>query len=200
MTMKNHLLLLLMLMSASAFGNNVVPYEWEADRSRTKLTTEEQNLPELVIKSHIQYDYVLEDNDFLMYSTIHRIILVNNNEAIQKHNRIVISMNNTIDLVEIKARSINKDGKVVRFDKNNIKELKEEESGNAYRIFAIEGIELGSEVEYYFIRKMKSSLFQRAVMQMDVPVKSASFALSCPKHLKFDFKSYFNFPQVKEEA
>jgi hypothetical protein len=31
-------------------------------------------------------------------------------------------------------------------------------------------------------------------------VKSSSFALTCPKHLKFDFKSYFNFPQVKEES
>ena len=198
--MKNNLHLLLILLSATTFGNNLVPYEWEADRKRTKLTADEQSLPELVIKSHTQYDYVLENNDFLMYSTIHRIILVNNNEAIQKHNRIVIPMNNTIDLVEIKARSINKDGKIVGFDKNNIKELKEEESGNAYRIFAIEGIELGSEVEYYFIRKMRSSLFQRAVMQMDVPMKAASFSLTCPKHLKFDFKSYFNFPQVKEEV
>lgn len=176
------------------------PYEWEANRGRTKLSEEEAKLPELVIRNHIQYDYALENNDFIMYSTIHRIILVNNNEAIQKHNRIVIPMNNTIDLVEIKARSINKDGKVVRFDKSDIKELKEEESGNAYRIFAIEGIELGSEVEYYFIRKMRSSLFQRAVMQMDVPVKLATFSLSCPKHLKFDFKSYFDFPEVEEQT
>lgn len=153
-----------------------------------------------MIKNHVQYDYVLENNEFFMYSTIHKIVFVNNNEAIQKHNRIVISMNNTMDLVEIKARAINKEGKVVRFDKNNIKELKEEESGNAYRIFAIEGIELGSEVEYYFIRKMRSSLFQRAVMQMDVPVKTASFALTCPKHLKFAFKSYFNFPEVTQES
>lgn len=191
-----HLLFLLLPFAALA---SFTPYEWEANRSRTTLTPDEQKLTELVIKNHIQYDYVLEDNDFLMYSTIHRIVFVNNNEAIQKHNRIVIPMINTMDLVEIKARSINKDGKVVRFDKNNIKELKEEESGNAYRIFAIEGIELGSEVEYYFIRKMRSSLFQRATMQMDVPVKAATFALTCPKHLKFDFKSYFDFPAVKEE-
>ncbi|MDQ2658147.1 MAG: DUF3857 domain-containing protein [Bacteroidota bacterium] len=191
---------LLLILPASVFAADFVPYEWEANRSRTDLTAEEASLTELMIKNHIQYDYVLENNDFLMYSTIHRIIFVNNNEAIQKHNRIVISMNSTIDLVEIKARSINKDGKVVRFDKSNIKELKNEESGNAYRIFAIEGIELGSEVEYYFIRKMRSNLFQRAVMQMDVPVKSASFTLSCPRHLKFDFKSYFGFPDVKEKA
>lgn len=185
---------------ASTFAGDFTPYEWEADRTRTPLSSAEENLPELVIKNHSQYDYVLENNDFVMYATLHRIILVNNNEAIQKHNRIVISMNSTIDVVALKARAINKDGKVVAFDKNNIKELKEEESGNAYRIFAIEGIELGSEVEYYFVRKMRSSLFQRAFMQMDVPVKLSSFALTCPKHLKFDFKTYFNFPDVKEDV
>lgn len=198
--MKTPLSFLLILLSVTGFATDFIPYEWEADRTRTKLSADEQNLSELVIRNHTQYDYRLENNEFIMYSTIHRIVLVNNNEAIQKHNRIIISMNNTIDLVEIKARAINKDGKVVRFDKSNIKELKDEESGNAYRIFAVEGIELGSEVEYYFIRKMRSSLFQRTFMQMDVPVKMASFSLTCPKHLKFDFKTYFDMPGVKEEA
>jgi hypothetical protein len=198
--MKSAICPLLFCVSLVCSAADFVPYDWETNRGRTKLSAEEAKLPELVIRNHIQYDYVLEDNDFIMYSTIHRIVLVNNNEAIQKHNRIVIPMNNTIDLVEIKARSINADGKVVRFDKGNLKELKEEESGNAYRIFAVEGVELGSEVEYYFIRKMRSSLFQRAFMQMDVPVKEASFSLTCPKHLKFDFKSYFHFPDVREET
>src|SRR5262249_23325312 len=89
--------------------------------------------------------------------------------------------------------------KAVYFDKSNLKELKEEESGNAYRIFAIEGIEMGSEVEYYFTRKMRASVFDRVFMQFDVPVKSASFLLTCPHHLKFDFKSYQGFPNVKQE-
>jgi hypothetical protein len=197
--MRTFIYLLLIGFPFTTLAGEFNPYDWDNNRTRTSLSVAEQNLPELVIKNHVQYDYVLENSDFLMYSTHHRIVLVNNNEAIQKHNRIVIPMNNTIDLVEIKARAINLEGKVVRFDKNNIKELKEEESGNAYRIFAIEGIELGSEVEYYFVRKMRSSLFQRAFMQMDVPVKAASFALTCPKHLKFDFKSYFDFPPITEK-
>jgi hypothetical protein len=198
--MKRCIYFLIILCPGFCSGADFNPYEWESNRKRTSLSTAEQALSELMIKNHTQYDYVLEADEFLMYSTIHRIIFVNNSEAIQKHNRIVISMNNTIDLVELKARSINKDGKVVTFDKNNIKELKEEETGNAYRIFAIEGVELGSEVEYFFIRKMRSSLFQRSFMQMDVPVKMSSFVLSCPKHLKFDFKSYFGYPVVKTEA
>ena len=175
------------------------PYEWKKNRDRYTLSEKDAVLSEMILKQHTQYEYSLEDNQFLMYSTVHRIVYVNNNEAIQKHNRIVISMNNTLELLEVKARAIGKDGKAVLFDKSNLKEIKDEESGNAFKIFAIEGIELGSEIEYYFTRKMTASIFDRAYMQFDVPVKENSFLLTCPEHLKFDFKSYFNFPEVREE-
>ncbi|HMG90500.1 MAG TPA: DUF3857 domain-containing protein, partial [Chryseolinea sp.] len=180
-----------------ALAADVKPYEWEKNRSRYTLSKSDIELSELILKQHTQYDYVLEDNQFLMYSTIHRIVYVNNNEAIQKHNRIVISMNNTLELMDVKARAIGKDGKSVFFDKSNLKELKNEESGNAFKIFAIEGIEIGSEVEYFFTRKMSASIFDRVFMQFDAPVKENSLELTCPQHLKFDFKTYYNFPEVK---
>jgi hypothetical protein len=199
MNKKFWLVICLLAFAGTAFAGDVKPYEWEKNRSRYTLAANEKDQTELILKQHAQYEYVLEDNQFLMYSTVHRIVLVNNDEAIQKHNRIVISMNNTIELIELKARAINKDGKAVYFDKSNLKELKEEESGNAYRIFAIEGIEMGSEIEYYFTRKMRASVFDRVYMQYDVPVKASSFLLTCPGHLKFDFKAYQGFPDVKQE-
>ncbi len=179
------------------WAGDVKPYEWEKNRSRYALSKSDTELTELILKQHTQYDYVLEDNQFLMYSTIHWIVYVNNDEAIQKHNRIVISMNNTLELIDVKARAISKDGKAVFFDKSNLKELKNEETGNAFKIFAIEGIELGSEVEYFFTRKMSASIFDRVFMQYDAPVKENSLELTCPQHLKFDFKTYYNFPDVK---
>jgi hypothetical protein len=156
-------------------------------------------LSEVILKQHIQYDYLFEDDDFVMYSTVHRIIFVNNGEAVQKHNRIVVSMANAVELVELKARSIAANGKAVYFDEKNLKELKDEASGKAYKIFAIEGIEIGSEIEYYFIRKMRPSLFDRVYVQFDAPIKHNSFMLTSPEHLKFDFKTYNNFPEVKQE-
>lgn len=189
----------LVVFAIAAQAADIKPYEWEKNRSRYTLAVNEKDLTELILKQHAQYEYVLEDNQFLMYSTVHRIVLVNNDEAIQKHNRIVISMNNTIDLIELKARAINKEGKAIYFDKSNLKELKEEESGNAYRIFAIEGVETGSEIEYYYTRKMRASVFDRVYMQYDAPVKASSFLLTCPAHLKFDFKAYQGFSDVKQE-
>jgi hypothetical protein len=132
---------------------NTTYYTWEKDRARFNLSEKEEGLAEYILKQHAQYNYVLEDNQFLVYTTMHRIVRVNNNEAIQRHNRIYINMTSVIDLQDLKARSINKDGRVVNFDISNIKELKDEETGNAFRIFAIEGVEQGSEIEYYYVLK-----------------------------------------------
>ncbi len=174
-------------------------YEWDESRARYELSVQDKSLSEIILRQHTQYDYVVENGQFVMYSTMHRIIYVNNNEAVQKHNRIVISMTNTLELTKLRARSINRDGKAVNFDESNLKELKNESNGKAYKIFAIEGVELGSEIEYYFVRKMRPSVFDRVFLQFDVPVKMNSFMLTCPEHLQFDFKTYHDFPAVKEE-
>ena len=173
-------------------------YEWDAERDRYQLSPQEESIGEYVLKQHAQYNYVFEDNQFLLYSTFHRIVRVNNNEAIQRNNRIYIAMNGVLDLVDLKARSINRSGKVINFDASNLKELKDEETGQGFRIFAIEGVELGSEIEYFYVLKKNASLYDRVFTQFETPVKNNSFRLSCPKHLKFDFQSYNGFSKIKE--
>lgn len=183
-----------LLIHLSSWANDF--YSWDNDRSRIKLSEKEEALAEYVLRQHFQYNYVLENNQFLLYSTMHRIVRVNNNEAIQRHNRIYINMTNVIELTELKARSINKDGKIVNFDINNLKELKDEETGNAFRIFAIEGVEQGSEIEYYYVLKKYASLYDRVFTQFETPVKQSSFKLVSPKHLQFDIHTYNNYPEV----
>ncbi len=196
--MKNLICLLFVLIPVLSWGT-IKPYEWEKSRSRYNLNADEAGKPEYIIKNHVQYDYALENNQFLMYATHHRIVLVNNNEAIQNNNRIIISMYSALELTDVRARSINKEGKVVNFDINNLKEVKDEGSDKSYRIFAIEGIESGSEVEYFFTRKMYAFLFDRVFIQTDAPVKNSSFVLTCPAHLQFDFKTYLGLPEIKKE-
>jgi hypothetical protein len=171
-------------------------YQWDQQRSRVTLSGDEEKLPELMIKNHVQYEYTFENDEFVMYSTHHKIIYVNSNEAIQKHNRIYIAMTNAVSLITLKARSINRAGKAVYFNESDLKEIKEEESGNAYRIFAMEGVEIGSEIEYFYTRKMVADVFNREFLQFDMPVKNSTFKLFSPKHLEFDFKSYNDLPLV----
>jgi hypothetical protein len=195
-------ILLLLLAPLTVFSAGVIPtiYEWESDRSRYELTPEEAMLGEYVLKLHNQYDYVFEDNQFLLYYTVHRIVRVNNDEAIQRNNRIYIPMGGVIDLVSLKARSINASGKVVNFDTSNLKELKDEETGRGYRIFAIEGVEIGSEIEYFYVLKRNPSLYDRVFVQFETPVRGSTFKLTSPKHLKFDFHTYNGYAPIRETA
>jgi hypothetical protein len=174
-------------------------YEWEKERAPYKLTDAEKAMSELILKQHQQYDYALENDQFVLYSTYHRIVYVNNDEAVQRNNRITISMYNTLELVELKARAFSKNGKVTNFNKSDLKEIKDEESGNAYRIFAIDGVEKGSEIEYYFTRKMTAPYYDRINSQSDTKIKKASFLLTCPNHLRFDFKSYNGAKEITRE-
>ena len=189
----------LCFLTVSLTAKDLELYEWEESRTRYELSGKDEHLSEIILRQHTQYDYVFENSQFIMYSTIHRIVYVNNNEAVQKHNRIIISMTNALELIKLRARAINKEGKAINFDESNLKVLKNEESGKAYKIFAIEGVEMGSEIEYYFVRKMRPSVFDRVFLQFDVPIKMNSFLLTCPRHLKFDFKTYHDFPAVKQE-
>jgi Domain of Unknown Function with PDB structure (DUF3857) len=197
----NQIAVTLLLMVSAGYAKEpgtAGQYTWEKERIRYSLSSEEDKLPELMLKSHVQYDYTFENDEFVMYSTHHRIVYVNSNEAIQKHNRIFISMSGAATLKAVKARSISRSGKVVYFDESNLKEIKEEESGAAYRIFAMEGVEIGSEVEYLYTRKMAADVFNGEYMQFDMPTKVASMRLSSPRHLRFDFRSYNGLPQVQQ--
>ncbi|MBL7852652.1 MAG: DUF3857 domain-containing protein [Cyclobacteriaceae bacterium] len=176
-----------------AQANPFVPYEWQANRPRYALTEEEKSKPEIILLNHVEFNYGFENDQFMLQSVFHRIVYVNGAQAIQNNNTIAIPMYNVIELMDMRARAISRDGKVTLFDKNNLKEVKNEERGDAYRLFAIEGIEPGSEVEYYFVRKMYPRLYDRAMIQTEVPIRSASFILRTPKHLVFDVRSYNGF-------
>lgn len=190
---------LLFVFSAVAGFASDIKYEWDAQRERIRLTESDMKESEIILKNHVQYDYRIEGEKFVMYVTFHRIVFVNNTEAIQRNNRIYISMSQDDQVVTVKARSIDKNGKVVLFDQNNLKEVKDEQAGRGYKIFAMEGVELGSEIEYYYTRRTYGRMYERSVFQTNRLMRNISFSLSCPDHLEFDFKSYNGFPAINKE-
>ncbi len=143
-----------------------------------------------------KYEYRYnEKGELRVWHTLHNKFRVNNDEAIDQFNKISVSLDNVIDLVEIKARTIKPTGDVVPFDKNSIKEVTDEDTGNRYKIFTIDGIERGDEIEYYIVRKMEGLNFGRCMFQYNYPLQFASFELVSPKNLIFDAKGYNGFPK-----
>lgn len=173
-------------------------YDWEPDRQWTAdISEDDESL--IMIKNHVQYDYVYEGNDLIVYQTYHKIYRVNNDEAVQRVNRIYIPLNSVIDIPAVKARTISKEGKVTELDKNNIKEVKDEDAGAGYKIFAIEGAEVGGEIEYFYTKKAGANIFGREFFQFGHPVLSTSFKFSSPANLRFEFKSYNGFADVVQD-
>ncbi len=194
--------LFLILSSISLLnGQSYLKYEWKNDRKLTLLTDEQNNAGLVQIKYHQQYEYVYEgvERQLYIYQTEHQITKVNNDNAVSRSNRIYIPMRDAIELVDLQARTITPDGRTIILDKSEIKEVEDEETGSGYKIFAIEGAEVGSEIEYYYTKKSSASYFGREFFQFPDPVLKATFVLISPGNLEFAFKSYNGFPEVVED-
>ncbi|TNF42343.1 MAG: DUF3857 domain-containing protein, partial [Bacteroidetes bacterium] len=133
--------------------------------------------------------------DLEMIHTLHRRIRLATDDAVNGFNKLSVSMSDVIEMIETKARVIKPDGKTVEFNQENIREIVDGESRDNFRIFAIDGIEKGDDIEYLIIRRMKSANFGRAFYQFEFPVLKASFELISPKNLKYAAKGYNGFPQ-----
>src|SRR5450755_1347595 len=128
-------------------------------------------------------------NNVVEYFTEHKIIHVNDDHGIEYFNKIYIQVNDFSDISEVRARTILPNGQVIEMDKNNIKDLKDE-NGTLYKIFAMEGLEKGSEVEYYYTSVSQTSYFGKSVIQGKFPVMVSEFELVAPERLVFDSKMY----------
>jgi len=198
--MKFRLIVLFSFIQIVAFGLHGKPYEWQKDRKRYTLSEKEKAFNEYVLKLHREYSYDWEDNELVLYLTEHRITHVMNAEAIQRHNRIYVSLSDVLEVTELKARSINKEGKVVIFDKSNLKEIKDENTSNAYKIFAIEGVESDSELEYFYTLRMKRKVQETSYFQFEMPAKEETLLLSCPVKLAFEFRVYHDTVRIKSDT
>ena len=123
------------------------------------------------------------------YYTFHRIIHLNDDRGIETFNKIYLDFSDESDIIDVKARSILPNGRIVELDKKNIKDIKEGD-GNSYKIFAMEGLEKGCEVEFFYTFKRPTSYFGREVLQVGFPIEKSEFQIACPARLRFDFKPY----------
>lgn len=174
---------------ASIPFNEFEPYTWEEERERTTLTEEQRALPELILYSGQHLHYVMGDQGAFQYITTHYKIYLNSEEAIQRNNRIEIGMENLIDIVDIRARTFTSDGRILELDQESVREINDEDV-HFSRLFAIEGIDIGSEIEFFFTVKSALTLFGSHGLQFLAPCLKSEFTLTAPFYMRFDLKPY----------
>jgi hypothetical protein len=138
-------------------------------------------------------EYVMIEKEGLAcYYTVHKIIHLIDDKGIESFNKIYLPVREKSDLLEVRARSIQPDGTIKELSRDNIKDLTGEDK-ITFKIFAIEGLTRGSEVEYYYTVRKRPSFFGTETFQGQVPVEQAVFYLSAPRHLLYEAKSFNGF-------
>lgn len=142
-------------------------------------------------------EYRSEGEDVFIYQYEHFIVKIMNDDGIEMFNKIYIPVYKNSEVQSIQARTISKDGKLIPLDATTIKEM--EEDDQKYKLFALEGLEAGSEVEYAYTVKRNLSLFGSETFQRtNIPYLHAKFTLISPSYLKFEAKGYNGFNVSKD--
>ncbi len=133
----------------------------------------------------------LRDEYSFTFNTYHRRIKLNNDAAVERFNTMYIPLGYTKDLINISARSINPDGSISNFDTTNIKLIENYENSGPMKTLALEGVQVGAEIEYiYTTQAFSSDLYGHFFCQNKYPKKEFSFELIFPDRLVFKTKSY----------
>jgi len=175
-------------------------YDWETNPVVHSLTPEEEKEAAVIVKDTRIIEYALgEDTRLFMTKTLHKIIRVNTDKAMEEYNKVYVPVNNQ-KIVSLKARSISKSGKVVEMDNSSMKELKNVAEYGNFKIFAIEGLEKGGEVEYMYTLLSAPKESGREVIQSDVKVKNVTFEILSPRNVEVVTQSYNGFPQLEVQG
>ena len=170
-------------------------YHWdEKRRQRLPVPKDEEGLPAVVLKDFTALEYHFDParKDLFLYATEHRIVRVNTTDGIEQYNKLSVPLSASGAPVVVRARTISPRGEVVEVQPENMKELKNEDNAG-YRIFALDGVEVGSEVEYYYTRQRSGNHFGREVLQSGAAIHNETFELISPEGITFDTKVY-NLP------
>lgn len=139
---------------------------------------------------------IIEDNRSIQYKTKnrvitrHRIVRIHTQEGLDDNNKVIIYVPDESELNDIQARSISKDGEVIEIDQSNIK-LKENYEGDGnLQMFAIEGAEVGGEIEYIYSLKTPVYSGGKETFSKNYPTLSASLKIKSFSDFKLDSKAY----------
>ncbi len=175
-------------------------YDWKDEIKITDVKAD-TSIQSVILKTKRIQQFVYENNSLVEYVTFHKKIKVLNKSSINKCNKIYIPQNNILKLILIKARVINSDGTVTKLKEDDIKEGVFDDSDVKYKYFALEGIEIGSEVEYLYKIKKEPAYNGYSVVVQDNNIKyNYEFDVIAPPNLIYKFKSYNGLKEFTEDT
>jgi hypothetical protein len=177
-------------------------YSWVKNPVLHTLPEADKNEPEIILKDKSAIEFVYDEKGTLnAYLLIHKITRVQSDDAIENNNKIYLPYSNANEIILQKARAITSTGKVLNLDVSDIKESTDEETNTVLRYFALEGLDIGCEVEYFYLLRYQPNIEGMAkVFQTGIPKRNIDFEIIAPKNLVFTAKSYNGLPEMQADT
>jgi len=161
----------------------------KVDKTLAKITPEEKKETGVVLKEKTYIEYFINSKDEAeRYYGVYRRIHLNEAAAVEQFNKMVLPVVSKEGLLMVKARSISRTGAVKEVGIEAVKEI--EEDGRLYKILAVEGLEVGGEVELMYLCQTNVSLFGSERVQEEIPLRESELHIVAPKYLVFEGKVY----------
>lgn len=183
--------LVFLFVSNIAFAQSAVymDYDWDKTPATHTLTPELSAYPAVFIMHNKIVELRIVDKAYT-YITEHKVIHINTNAGVEQFNKVYVPLHDDGEMVQLKVRSISPEGNVTVLQRENLKELKNVEHYGNFKIFAIEGVTIGGEIEYFYTTRSNAKSYGREVFQRDVPVLDANLEVVYPEKFLFSAKSY----------
>ena len=162
--------------------------------------TEKQSELMLVKEAMILETAYDKDGQAVIYETYHRIYHVNTSKGIEKINKVYIPTHNVNEEINLKARCITPDNKIIPFNTDNIKHVDNLDNEGPYTIFSIDGVDVGCDVEYYYTNKHVFYPYSYFKIQNNFFIKKYEVSIISPKNLVYETKSYNGLADFTKET
>jgi hypothetical protein len=155
----------------------------------------------VIIKEDIKKVFQLDDSKqrLEVLYTMHKIVRVNDEKGLEIFNKAQVRYSDNYELKNIQARVITPSGNVIALPPTAFKD--QQTDGNVKtKLFAFEGAEIGSELEYMYTISMGFDEYGTYRMQDEFPTLSSSFEIVSLPNMKFEMKTYGDIKIIKDTA
>lgn len=178
-----------------------VNYSWEKKPVLTPANSTYKDLDYYVPSSNHILEYAYDSNgELCLFETRHVITHINTDKGVETKNKMYIASGRIIEMVDLKARCITASGKVINLDKKSIKQVDNLEDQGPYTIFAYEGVEPNSDIEYIYTAKKYVNNYGSYDTQFSFAQQKAEVHFISPKNLVYELRSYNGFPSFTKDT
>lgn len=176
-------------------------YNWESNPKLHTLSAQEMEGNYIFLKDKIIIEYAYEASGQLVeYSTRHCIIHFNTEKGIEEMNKVYISYSNILEEMDLKARTITSEGKIIPLSKSAVKKIDNLQNSGPYMFFAMEGVDKGAEIEYLYTNKKSANTNLSWTLQDDFIRKDVQIDIYSPDNLVFEARGYNGFPKFEKDT